>query len=454
MTLKPQPAKQHGADGGPNSSSTPAKRKPTKPQGSAKERAGLLYRVHRHFSDLPQLDYTRPTPNYDLAVKLFGGLATDKKAAKTDGKRKAKAGDFKIKRSEIESGTDEDEDEDDEDDKDEVDPRFFERPSSRLGFHRMTAIEEDETSSSRTVEYFRSAKPNDCVIIDIEKRLFRAARPRVSVYAPAGEEHLRKIGSWLGLPEPHSPLNVLKKASRLEWAMFETLPDVTRTGVRGFGNSIEPVRPSSQADIDRRITIAHWNSLNWDEVLEANKYRLNDMKFRELEDSIMALDGRLSPATAPTKYISERTSPTPKERFQDGKRRRSGLMFSLNTDQFDDQPLLPPPPDYTEWTKEVMGTPHKKRLPKIRSRDKENRNHWITRDLIYQKGITALVFVREFQDRRIQDLVDTLSKEKGETFCVDSHAHHVDTTVTKHQYFVARLYNAALQRVSLLDGKH
>ncbi|KAH8194586.1 hypothetical protein TruAng_011255 [Truncatella angustata] len=161
MTLKPQPAKQHGADGGPNSSSTPANRKPTKPQGSAKERAGLLYRVHRHFSDLPQLDYTRPTPNYDLAVKLFGGLATDKKAAKTDGKRKAKAGDFKIKRSEIESGTDEDEDEDDEDDNDEVDPRFFERPSSRLGFHRMTAIEEDETSSSRTVEYFRSAKPND-----------------------------------------------------------------------------------------------------------------------------------------------------------------------------------------------------------------------------------------------------------------------------------------------------
>lgn len=137
------------------------------------------------------------------------------------------------------------------------------------------------------------------LVIDAEYGLFQSARPRVSAYVEEGREHLRKAGSWFGLPEPQSPLNVLKKASQLEWALLMGLKDVTKAGIKGFDDPTQRVKPSRQADLGRRAAFAHLDSLDWQEVLVENAYRLEDHEYESLEDSIIAFLGDQVPTKPP-----------------------------------------------------------------------------------------------------------------------------------------------------------
>jgi hypothetical protein len=126
----------------------------------------------------------------------------------------------------------------------------------------------------------------------------------VSAYVDEGREHLRKAGSWFGLPEPHSPLNVLRKASRLEWALFMGLRDVTKAGVASFADDFaERVKPSRHADLGRRAAFAHLDSLDWEEVLRANAYRMDEREYSSLEDSVMAFLGFHGPTKFPLRHV-------------------------------------------------------------------------------------------------------------------------------------------------------
>ncbi|KAF7537881.1 hypothetical protein G7054_g3393 [Neopestalotiopsis clavispora] len=180
------------------------------------------------------------------------------------------------------------------------------------------------------------------LVIDTEIGLFQSARPRVSAYVDEGREHLRRAGSWFGLPEPHSPLNVLRKASRLEWALFMGLRDVTKSGVASFADDFaERVKPSRHADLGRRVAFAHLDSLDWEEVLRANAYRMDEREYSSLEDSVMAFLGFHGPTKFPLRHVrfhvalqdmrladilisyrpatKQRTWPTPRDKFAEGK---------------------------------------------------------------------------------------------------------------------------------------
>ncbi|KAK9421079.1 hypothetical protein SUNI508_06224 [Seiridium unicorne] len=288
-------------------------------------------------------------------------------------------------------------------------------------------------------------------VIDTELDVFQSARPRVSAYVPEGEGYLRKAGSWLGLPEPHSPLEVLRKASRLEWALFDTLPDVTKTGVRSFGDEVtERVKPSRKAELDRRSAFTHLDSLDWHEVLHGNLERLGTDEFSGLEESIMAWEGNISPMKPPRKSVSERTSRTPREKFTEGKRQRSNLMFPLNSDRFDGRPMLLPPPEYySSWTKEVMAAPPDERLKMIQKRDQENRSKWTSKDAKYKMASKRLGLLREIQTERTEAVQNTLEREKGELFSAMIEAENVVNFVAKHNEFLADAYCEALRRKSL-----
>ncbi|KAK6193610.1 hypothetical protein LQW54_012301 [Pestalotiopsis sp. IQ-011] len=304
------------------------------------------------------------------------------------------------------------------------------------------------------------------LVIDAEYGLFQSARPRVSAYVEEGREHLRKAGSWFGLPEPQSPLNVLKKASQLEWALLMGLKDVTKAGIKGFDDPTQRVKPSRQADLGRRAAFAHLDSLDWHEVLVENAYRLEDHEYLSLEDSIDAFLGDQIPTKPPRVTIEyERVSPTPREYFAEGKRRRSSLMNSLTVEDIESDeetetdkggleslieevPLTESVVDEVDESKEAR---RQEALKIVTRRHKSIMNNWILHDEVNKKRIKRMSLLRLVQEERAQEAEYELSKEKGETLAILAQADNVSDMLRKHCDFLAHAYAKALERASVSD---
>ncbi|ETS87564.1 hypothetical protein PFICI_01392 [Pestalotiopsis fici W106-1] len=315
----------------------------------------------------------------------------------------------------------------------------------QLGEHSPSDRElQDDQDQPETIE--EEGGEGRELAIDTELGLFQSARPRVSAYIDKGREHLRKAGSWFGLPEPHSPLNVLRKASRLEWALFMGLKDVTKSGVMSSADTIaERVKPSPQADLGRRAAFAHLDSLDWEEVLRANAYRMDEKEYYSLEDSIMAFLGYQGPTKFPQRPVTkQRTWPTPRERFAEGKRRRSSLMSTLTEEDIDDDILL----DDLEETPAAIWEEH---ISVVKKRNESNQETWLSRDEKYKLRSRRLGLLRMVQEERVQEAQGELGKEKGETLALLTQADNIARLARKHVNFLNHAYGKALERESMSD---
>lgn len=140
------------------------------------------------------------------------------------------------------------------------------------------------------------------MLIDHERGIYEPRWPQVSAYAEDAKIHISKAAKWFGFQDSCSPLDILRQTSRMEWLILRGIQDVTKEGIRKFeDDDVEPVKPSSQADIDRAVVLAHLRSLDLSQVLRDNEHELDVNEYQTLEDCIKALEGELSAAKPPKK---------------------------------------------------------------------------------------------------------------------------------------------------------
>ncbi|KAI0159482.1 hypothetical protein BJ166DRAFT_334080 [Pestalotiopsis sp. NC0098] len=244
------------------------------------------------------------------------------------------------------------------------------------------------------------------------------------------------------------------------------LKDVTKAGIKGFDDPTQRVKPSRQADLGRRAAFAHLDSLDWQEVLVENAYRLEDHEYESLEDSIIAFLGDQVPTKPPRVTIEyERISPTPRENFAEGKRRRSSLMNSLTVEDIESDeetetnkggleslieevPLTENVVDEVDDSKEAR---RQEALKIVTRRHKSIMNNWILHDEVYKKRTKRMSLLRLVQEERAQEAENELVREKGETLAMLAQVDNVSNMLRKHCDFLAHAYAKALERESVSD---